>query len=186
LKVKAIPALLLYTPCFLGGVIGYRLWSEARLNVAPWVWPFAITVCVGLRAIAEAASFPSATVVASAWVACLLLGLAVPQFRELRPGFVRHLAAKIARYSYGIYLSQCAVFWIAFVLLRRESIWAQTAVCAGLSIVLPIALYHAVEKPMIGLGARASSMLAGQDFLQQASTPSPRGRRTSSGTSPPP
>lgn len=160
LKMKAIPALLLFTPCFLSGVIGYRLWSEARLNIASWVWPIAITLCVGLRAIAEAAAFPFAAVVGSAWLACLLLGLAIPQFRDLRPGLVRNLAAKIAKYSYGIYLSQCAVFWIAFVLLKHESIWAQTAVCAVLSISVPIVFYHGVEKPMIELGARAASVFA--------------------------
>jgi peptidoglycan/LPS O-acetylase OafA/YrhL len=160
LRVPAIPALLLYVPFFLGGVVGYRLWAAPRLQIAPWAWPLAITLCIGIRAAAQIGTFSVGAVVASAWLTCLLLGSAVPQFRELRPGVVRTLAAQIAQYSYGIYLSQCAVFWIAFVVLRAEPAWVRGAVCAVLSILLPLVLYHLIEKPMITLGARTANRLA--------------------------
>ena len=127
LRMYKTAALLWFTPCFLGGVIGYRLWSEARRSLPSWVWPLVITVCVALRVIA-AAFLSLVAILASAWLACLLLGLAAPQFREPRPGVVRNLAAQIAKYSYGIYLSQCAVFWIAFALLKHEPMWVQAGV----------------------------------------------------------
>jgi peptidoglycan/LPS O-acetylase OafA/YrhL len=88
LKIRGIPflsSMLQFTPCFLAGIIGYRLWSLAGLNLSFWGWPIVITSCVGIRVLAEAASIPHATTL-SAWFACLFLGLAVSQFRELGGG----------------------------------------------------------------------------------------------------
>lgn len=155
-----LAALLWFTPCFLGGIIGYRLWPTARMKLPFWVWPLVITLCIALRVMAVGSS-DLVAILASAWVACLLLGLAAPQFREPGSGVVRALAAQIAKYSYGIYLSQVAVLWIAFVVLRSEPIWLQAAAGLALSIALPVAMYHAVERPMIRLGARAARLLAG-------------------------
>ncbi len=144
-----IPFLLQFTPCFLGGLIGYRLWRAPRLQLPFWGWPVAILSCVAV----ESASVPQAPTLAS-WLACLFLGLAVPQFRELGPGWLRTLASAGARYSYGIYLSHTAVFWIAFVVLKQHPFWMQLGACAALSVLFPLAMYHAIEQPMIRAGVR--------------------------------
>ena len=160
LHIRGISFLLQFTPCFLGGVIGYRLWSTAtRSRLGFWGWPIAITSCVVLRVFARTTSISHA-ITLSAWFSCLFLGLAVPQFRELGPGWIRSFAAKVAKYSYGIYLSHSAVFWIAFVLLRDTPYWIQGGACLALSIVFPLAMYYAIEKPMIGFGTRISASIA--------------------------
>lgn len=150
LKVRVVP----YTaPSFLAGIIGYRLWRGRRMRLPFWGWPLAIVSCVALRVFAEMSSLDTAIELAP-WLGCLLLGLAVAQFEEADSGWVRSAAAKIAQYSYGIYLSHFAVFWVAFVLLKGESFWFQASVCAVLSLILPPALYHGIEKPMIDWGVR--------------------------------
>jgi peptidoglycan/LPS O-acetylase OafA/YrhL len=154
-----IPKFLEYTPCFLAGIIGYRLWSAPRLKLHFWGWPIVITLCVALRMLAEATSIPQATTL-SKWVACLFLGLSVPQFREVSNRWIRALSLIGAKYSYGIYLSHCTVFWIAFVLLREKPFWIQGLVCLTLSAFIPFVMYHSVEKPMIGVGVRVASAVA--------------------------
>jgi peptidoglycan/LPS O-acetylase OafA/YrhL len=157
--VKGIPLLLQYSPCFLAGIVGYRLWFVARMELPFFGWPIVITSCVALRVLAEATSIPQATTL-SKWFACLLLGLAVPQFRELGRGWIRTFAAIVAKYSYGIYLSHSVVFWIAFILLRDKPFWLQSGVCLALSVLFPLAMYHGVEKPMIGVGVSIASATA--------------------------
>ena len=156
---KGIPLFLQYTPCFLAGIIGYRLRSMARMQLPFFGWPVAITSCVALRVLAEATSIPHATTL-SKWFACLLLGLAVPQFREAGSRWIRTLASVVAKYSYGIYLSHCAVLWVAFILLKDMPFWMQCGVCLTLSVLFPLAMYHGVEKPMIDVGLRLASATA--------------------------
>lgn len=147
--------ILQFTPCFLGGVVAYRLWRGKR-HFQFIGWPLCIVACVALRVLAELVSFPHAVTI-SAWVSCLLLGLAAPQFRELRDGWLHDFVAAIAKYSYGIYLSHCAVFWIAFVLLKVPFV-AQCAVCVALSIIFPLAMFRWIEAPMIEKGRRADTL----------------------------
>jgi peptidoglycan/LPS O-acetylase OafA/YrhL len=154
-----IPKFLEYTPCFLAGIIGYSLWCKPRLKLPFIGWPMAITSCVALRVFTEATSIPHATVL-SKWLGCLLLGLAVPQFCEVSHYGIRKLSSIVAKYSFGIYLSHTAVFWIAFILLRDKSLWLQGAVCLTLSVLVPFVMYHGVEKPMIDVGVRIASSAA--------------------------
>jgi peptidoglycan/LPS O-acetylase OafA/YrhL len=163
-KMRAIPGLLAYTPCFLGGIIGYRLWRGSRMRLPFWGWPLAIISCVALRVFAEVSGLRGATMTSS-WVACLLLGVAAPQFQELGSGCVRSLAEKIAKCSYGVYLSHCVVFWFAFVLLKNESFWLRSLLCAALSVILPLALYHVIEKPMIDAGVCVARITARQKAI---------------------
>jgi peptidoglycan/LPS O-acetylase OafA/YrhL len=154
-----VPSLLLYTPCFLGGVIGYRLWREGRMDLPFWGWPLAIASCVLLH-VAGGGFWIGELVIGSAWPASLILGATVPLFRELRPGWIRSACGAIAKYSYGIYLTHTAVFWIAFVLLKGVPLWTQAALCAVLSVLLPVALYHAIERPLMNVGTRIAFKLA--------------------------
>lgn len=156
-NVGGLPLLLRYTPCFLGGVIAYRIWSVSRLRVPFFWWPITITLCVLARSLGAGLSVPQAASVTS-WLIALVLGLVVPHFAEVRLGSLRTWSGLIARYSYGIYLSHCAVFWIAFVLLKGTSYWIQGATCVIFSILFPIAMYHCIEKPMIELGVMVSTI----------------------------
>lgn len=159
LHVRGLPTLLQFTPCFLGGAIAFRLWREPLAKWPAWLWPFAITACIGFRVFASTQEIPGGIQV-STWVNCLLLGLAAPRFHESTSVLLNRLTAAIAKYSYGVYLTHCAVFWLAFVHLPTWPIWAQAILCLSLSMALPFALYHAVEAPLIHLGARLARALA--------------------------
>jgi peptidoglycan/LPS O-acetylase OafA/YrhL len=154
--LKGIPLVLQYTPCFLAGIIGYRLWSATRRTLPFFGWPTVITSCVALRVLAGMTSIPHAATL-SKWLACLILGLTVSRFREVGSGWIRTFAAIIAKYSYGIYLGHSLAFWVAFILLRHTDLWIQGAVCLALSILIPLAMYHGVEKPMITVGLRLAA-----------------------------
>src|SRR5579862_8387237 len=42
-QVPVLPRLLGYTPCFLGGVIAYRLWGKTKPRLPAWIWPLVIS-----------------------------------------------------------------------------------------------------------------------------------------------
>jgi peptidoglycan/LPS O-acetylase OafA/YrhL len=73
---------------------------------------------------------------------------------------VRVVAAWVARYSYGIYLSHVVIFWIVLVVLRNSPLLVKIGVCAVLSVVVPVVLYHTIEKPMINVGVRVANSMA--------------------------
>jgi peptidoglycan/LPS O-acetylase OafA/YrhL len=157
--LKGAPLVFQFTPCFFAGVVGYRLWSMRRMQLPFFWWPIMITSCVALRVFAEAKPIPQAILLAR-WFGCLLLGFAVPQFRELSRGWLRTFASIVAKYSYGIYLSHVAAFWVAFILLGDKSFWVQGGACLALSVLFPLGMYHGVEKPMINVGLRIASSIA--------------------------
>lgn len=152
---RNVPDLIWFAPCFLGGIVGYRLWRlKRRLPFA--LWPVLIVCTIGLRTAGTATGFTYGPAFA-AHAGCLLLGLSAPLFREMPAGWLRWFAGAVARYSYGIYLSHTAVFWLAFVRLSHWPLPARFAICAALSVVAPVALYHLVEKPMMAAGVRLTA-----------------------------
>ncbi len=136
--------LLEYVPNFLPGVIAYTIAHVARIK--SYLWPPFILLLIALYAIR-----PST---AMGWGLCLLLGLAIPSFDEIRTEWLRSVSHWIATYSYGIYLSHQCCIW--FVSDPRNSfpLWSRILVLTGLLIGIPVALYHGIEKPMIKVGAR--------------------------------
>jgi len=96
-RLKGV-GLLAYVPCFLGGVVAYRLWRAPRLRLPPFLWVVAILV-----AIAMPLAFPLKF---ASWCASLLLGVAIPQFREFQNPLIRWPSAFVAKYSYGITISR--------------------------------------------------------------------------------
>jgi peptidoglycan/LPS O-acetylase OafA/YrhL len=139
-RVKGM-GLLVYVPCFLGGVVGYGLWRAPRFRLHPSLWFVVILIALAMH-VALPLRFAS-------WLAGLLLGLAVPQFRAFQSPLICRPSALVAKYSYGIYLSHCAIFWLALP--------GHPVLLTVLSICVPIVLYHLVEDPMVQLGRRLTT-----------------------------
>lgn len=137
-------SILLFLPNFLPGVIAYAL--PHRPRIASTLWPVFILVLV--------AAFAARPVLSNGWFLCLVLGSMIPQFREIQSPWLRWLANRIATYSYGIYLSHQFAIWIALGVLAAQSLAIKIAVLITMLVALPIFLYHAIEKPMIGVGVR--------------------------------
>lgn len=158
LGVKGIPALLWYVPCFLGGVLAYRLHNERRLALPFYLWPVFLTGCVVVRALYDDAS---------TWLVCLLIGAAIPQFKETSSSMLRTTCEQIAKYSYGLYLTHTVVFWFVFVELKSYPFAIKTLLCLGLSVAIPVLLFKTVEEPLILWGHRLTQQFGGKCELQK-------------------
>ena len=142
--------LLDYAPCFLAGISGYAI-ARARTGsrqLGTALWPIAIAVATGFYL-----ARPS---LAHGWLACLGIAIAVVGIRELPDGWWRRLFQRIARYSYGVYLAHFLLLWLAFDRLAGAPWAAQIAVFAVTLVVVPVAAYHLVERPMIRVGDRVA------------------------------
>src|SRR5882757_5677999 len=133
---------------FLPGMIAFVLPHTPRLKSFLWLPFILIQVCIF-------AIFPF---IQTGWVLCLLLGLAIPFFGEIKTSWLRWTSHHIATYSYGIYLSHQFCIWLVADILGGWSAWIKFPALAIMLIGIPIVLYHTIEKPMIGLGVRVAEI----------------------------
>ena len=138
-----------FAPCFLGGVLAWRLsrdYSPTRSGV--W-WPlaFVATWAVWLPASRELHLYYR-------WAFCLALGFTIPWFREIPWKPVRVASKVVAKYSYGIYLSHFAIMELAFRTLANQPAIVQWTVFVALAVTVPVLLFHLIEQPMINVGRR--------------------------------
>ncbi len=138
--------LVQYVPCFLPGVIAFVLPHAPRVKSFLWLPFILVLVCV----------FAVVPYAPTGWVLCLVLGLAIPFFGEIKTSWLRWTSHHIATYSYGIYLSHQFCIWLAADVIGGWSAWVRFPTLAMLLIGIPIVLYHTIEKPMIGLGMRVA------------------------------
>jgi peptidoglycan/LPS O-acetylase OafA/YrhL len=135
-----------YAPCFLAGVAAYAVSRRQRPYLAAVLWPVTIAFAT--------AFYLRRPEVRDGWLCCLLVGVAAVQMRELPDGWWRQVCKLIARYSYGIYLTHFIFLWLAFDALSGAPWLVQAAVFIATTALVPVALYHGVEAPMIRLGRR--------------------------------
>jgi peptidoglycan/LPS O-acetylase OafA/YrhL len=140
-------SLLRFVPCFLPGIIAFVLPRTARLKSFLWP-PFVVGVI---------AAFALIPTLAMGWFLCLLLGLGIPFFEEIKDGSVRFVSHRIATYSYGIYVSHQFCIWFALGVLANRPIWLRISVLVSSLVVAPVVLYHCLEEPMIQLGIRLAA-----------------------------
>jgi peptidoglycan/LPS O-acetylase OafA/YrhL len=145
-------SILLFLPNFLPGVLAYSLPHRPRLPSA--LWPVFILILV--------AAFAARPDLSTGWVLCLILGWMIPRFREIQWPWLRWIGNRIATYSYGIYLSHQFAIWTAFGVLASYSLAIRIPVLIVMLVGLPILLYHAIEKPMIGVGVQFARRLTTQ------------------------
>jgi peptidoglycan/LPS O-acetylase OafA/YrhL len=144
---------LVYSACFMGGVIAWRLSSVFRPRFAGRWWPLAFmaTWPVFLFATRDSSMY-------FAWAFSLVLGLMIPLFAELRSPWLTVPAKIAAKYSYGIYLSHVAVMLTVLELgLPGVQRWALFWIVAATA---PVLLFHLIEQPMIQVGRRLARALS--------------------------
>jgi len=141
-------SLLLFVPCFLPGVIAFAT-PRANPRLSSYLWPIFIFGLV--------AAFTLKPVLPMGWALCLILGLLIPFFQEIRTNSIRIISNRIATYSYGVYVSHQFCIWLALGVLAAHPIWLRLATLVTSLVVLPIILYHGVEKPMIRAGIRLAA-----------------------------
>jgi len=140
-------SILAFVPNFLPGVVAFSVPYAPRFR--SFLWPLFILALVAVFTVRSDAWL--------GWVLCLLLGIMIPSFDEIKTRWLRWAAHRIATYSYGIYLAHQFCIWIALGLLASHPVWIRIAVLSVLLFGLPVLLYHAIEKPMIDLGIRIAA-----------------------------
>lgn len=141
-----------YAPCFLSGVLAWKLSLTVKRRLSGAWWPF---VFVGTWAVFFLATHDNG--MWFHWFFCLTLGLAIPWFEELTFKPLRVAAHYVAKYSYGIYLSHIAVMMWSFGLpVPRPLTWAVWLVLAA---TVPVAMFHFIENPLIRVGKRVSDRI---------------------------
>lgn len=145
-RPHAVPALTLlqYVPCFLGGILAYTWMRHMGRRFPGWIWPIYILAVWLFYAYTPR----------DGWLACLMLGAGIPFFSEIGSRPINWTTARIAKYSYSIYLAHVPVIWLAFVQLRDLALWQQWIVLWATLAIASLVLYHAIEAPMIRIGSR--------------------------------
>jgi peptidoglycan/LPS O-acetylase OafA/YrhL len=151
--VEALLKFTRFAPCFLAGIVVYKLWSRPRLLPSAG-WPLFLALCCAAF-LWRSGSQPIET----GWFICFAIGLGVCVFHEMPANLLARLASRIARYSYGIYLLHYFAIWIAFVVFRKLNVTLQASIFVFVLLSLSVLLYHTVEAPLIGVGVRLSKRL---------------------------
>jgi peptidoglycan/LPS O-acetylase OafA/YrhL len=144
---------LTFFPCFIGGLIAFQgLRSRIRYPLPAQLWPVALLAAAAFHALCWRTKEQEL----GGYITCLILGMLIPMFMELRESWFTRASHVVAKYSYGIYLAHMPVIWLAFVKLAGAPVLLRWTVLVVMSVGLPIALYHLLEAPMIKLGRQAA------------------------------
>ena len=139
-----------FVPCFLPGLVAYKLWRRPRIFPAvAWI-PFLGVCCAAFL------YYSGGSAVQFGWLICLAIGVGAAMFREMPANWFARVAKRVARYSYGIYLLHYFAIWLAFEVLRERAAWTRIAVFVVVLTALPALLYHTLEAPLIRTGVRLS------------------------------
>jgi peptidoglycan/LPS O-acetylase OafA/YrhL len=175
-----VARVLTYSPCFLGGILAYTLLRQRRISTAipAYLWPTAILVTSAMFAHFNASPW-TRKIIYPDWILCAFLGLIIPFFRNFSAeSVVGQIASKVAKYSYGIYLSHMPLMWLTLVRFRGLPIGLRLIWFFAMILIVPVVAYHLVEHPLIKIGKRftapqsegtetRSERSARREFMQQ-------------------
>jgi peptidoglycan/LPS O-acetylase OafA/YrhL len=144
---------LAYAPCFISGVIAWKLSLSAPRRLPGWLWPggFVATWPAFFMATHQNDMY-------FRWSFCLALGLAIPWFREISFAPLQRAAHAVAKYSYGIYLSHIALMlWVFTLPVSKVMRWM---IFAPLAVASPLLMYYLIEHPLIAVGQKLAKRMS--------------------------
>ncbi len=159
------PSFVVCIPYFLPGVIAYVLFARVRPRLAAWLMPVlvAILLCVFMIRPSWRAG----------WALTLVLGFALPFFRQVRATWLVKASHSVAQYSYGVYLIHPFCISLALLVFRNYSLAVQLSVLVGSLAASVFVAHHAIEKPMMNLGARLAR--ANRNRVERSASMTPEG-----------
>jgi len=143
--------LFYYFPCFLAGVIAYRLLGTVQPRLPAWLWG---PVMIGITVLYTVTPRSDQSWVKSVF-SCLTVGVLIPLF-DARRSLIGTAASQIAKYSYGIYLSHMPLLWLIYRKLTLPE-WSRPILVVLATAVVSLVCYHAIEYPLIRAGKRLVS-----------------------------
>jgi peptidoglycan/LPS O-acetylase OafA/YrhL len=157
--------LFTYTPCFMSGVVAYKMQQKKVGNrLSSWLWVvFLVALIPAFVALGQVS-------VALWWIASASIGFTVPFFKQCQWKPILEVAKRIATYSYGIYITHFFCMWVALEKLRGPAFFRLIVffvMLAGVSA----AVYHLIESPFIEIGKRLSNCKFGDRFASLPAHP---------------
>lgn len=149
-----------FAPCFCAGVVAYDLLREqvpGERRLPAWIWPVGILAAIALFGPLDDVNLYHKLY--RAWALALGLGVLYVYAGEGAGTGLFRVFHWIAEHSYGIYLSHIVLFWVVLRKMAGLPVWSRVAVLAVTSVLVPIALYRWVERPLMLAGAHLSRRL---------------------------
>jgi peptidoglycan/LPS O-acetylase OafA/YrhL len=156
-KISPRLGMFAVAPCFAAGVVAYGLHKLIRPRWPAWVWLCAILLAICLYGPLDDISL--AHKIKIAWLLTMALAVVFPFCTEIRGRFLSRMCNSVAKYSYGIYLSHSIVFTIALHNMAGSPLAVRLLFLAAGCIVLPVAMYHLIEHPLIRVGSALADRL---------------------------
>lgn len=144
------PNLLIYVPCFLPGIMAYLLQRKIRPRIPAWCWPVFVAAMTVAFCLSQRSFYRY-------YLTSLILGLAIAFFHPAEARLWTVPNRVVARYSYGIYLSQFICIWLAFQRMAALPMVVKLAVFLITMILAPVALYHTIENRCAELGKKIAA-----------------------------
>jgi len=140
-----------YVPCFLGGIVAFHLLPRVSPRLPFYLLPISI--------VAIFIGFHLWDPMLRGWIPCLVLGLIIPLFHEVKTRWLRIGARTIAQYSYGIYLFHLIVIWLCFLRIEVPGP-VRWLLFAALMVIAPFVAFHALERPLTLVGQELARRVA--------------------------
>lgn len=134
---------------FLPGLMAYVAFGRWKPRLPGWALPIFLTAMWAL--------FLYRCNFHKLWIFCLIVGLGLPLFRQMKSEWILAPSRQIAKYSYGVYLTHPFAIVIGMYLLRGHSLTVRLLAELGPLLVFPVLAYHLLEHPMIRLGSRIAA-----------------------------
>ncbi len=141
---------LYFLPCFMPGVLAYQLLKDKQFKLPAWCWPLAVIIVCFMFTMMIHADY-------AVYSFSALVGMLIPRFEEISSPVLTKVSHYIAKYSYGIYLSNFAIIYLAFQYGSRFTFHAQVMLFIIGSITIPLFMYHLIEEPMIQIGKQLTA-----------------------------
>lgn len=139
-----------FVPCFLSGVIAYDLLKTVQPRFRAWLWTPTVLAIVAIFTIT-----PDSNAKWKWGSTCMFVGLSLPMFHQ-NTGAIATAAARIAKYSYGIYLCHLPLMWLFDCKLTLPDLQRPVFVVIATGIASG-ACFHAIEHPLIRVGTRIAA-----------------------------
>ena len=136
-------------PLFLPGVMAFVGFSRWQARLPSWLLPAFILLLLSAFWLRPSIHY--------GWALALLVGLLLPLFHQIRAAWAIRGSHTAAKYSYGIYLVHPFALVLGFYQLPGRPFVLQLGIALLATAAGSVAAYHAIEKPLIDLGARVAA-----------------------------
>lgn len=179
-KMDSDSLLLRYFPCFLAGVLAWRLLETGRRRLPGALWVLVVVALVMLYRLEDIVRvygidwhgllhgtfrndhkiwLPPSLDLVRDWAFCAVTGLAIPFFADVKGVWLNASTRTIAQYSYGVYLCHVPMLWVCFSLLHFGNVFVSAILTVLLTALVSFVLYHVIEHPAIRFGKQFSKRL---------------------------